>query len=922
MSDKNSTDNDDLLVTIGNHFLNFGHLYSLLIIFVFTIYTRLEGFQSLKKENGWLFLGNDSWYHFRATMYSVINYPSQIGFDPKTGYPNGASNGTFGTMFDFVHATAALIVGLGDPSVETVRLILIVSSPILSGLVVLVTYKLAKYVTGSRLAAVFSALILALIPGTFYQRGIAGFAQHHIAETLLLLCSLYFTMKALDYAQDNYVIVDVFKNNELRSIKGWFGYIGLATLFTTFYFLTWPPAVMYFGLVGITGLLYAVIAYNDNTTIEPTLITVTTLTGLMTLVIGLQTPSGFSIGSTSLLHLAISVVSFGTNLFLLVFNRYCQTNNWSYRRFLGSVSGLGIISVISVGILQPRVFEGIFSQIIRLLGNPFGLGSENTQTIAEERTTSIIELIITQYGLMMVVAFAGAFWIISRMYQRRQNREGYSSRLLLTVVFWFMLIISVRTIRFNYYLAPFIAIFASIALVLIIEFIGVPKVPTDIGAYHVLGLTLIIFLFIPVLVVPIQSAPVYQDVNYDGQLQGYEQWEGPLEWMNENTPNDGVGMYEPADSSYDYNDETYGVMSWWDYGHWITVTGERTPVANPFQQNAQEASQFLLAQNPEEAEQVMNELGENANEENASAKYVAIDWQMASPLSKFSAIAEFNEDIDLDDTATYYYQTRPGERAQVSFAQRKQAYYESMIGRLFVGHGSAMEASSKTIEYNTRSGIRTIQPQTEPIVDHGTPEAAEEYASNRTEISRGGFGEPRERVEALEQYRLVKSAQGRLYGTGVYGSELRQMLQSSGQGLGDSSESASNLINDNPSTVKIFERVEGANINGSGYEPNEQYTVSVEVLDPVLQKATQANREAYNVTFEYTQRVTTDSDGTFTATVPYSTTGYSDVEYPPEVRGSEQYSVINSNGTVVSEFDVPEEAVIEDNNPITVESSE
>ena len=34
-----------------------------------------------------------------------------------------------------------------------------------------------------------------------------------------------------------------------------------------------------------------------------------------------------------------------------------------------------------------------------------------------------------------------------------------------------------------------------------------------------------------------------------------------------------------------------------DYGHWITTLGERIPTANPFQQNARQAANFLLVPN-------------------------------------------------------------------------------------------------------------------------------------------------------------------------------------------------------------------------------------------------------------------------------------------------------------------------------------
>jgi len=65
--------------------------------------------------------------------------------------------------------------------------------------------------------------------------------------------------------------------------------------------------------------------------------------------------------------------------------------------------------------------------------------------------------------------------------------------------------------------------------------------------------------------------------------------------MAENTPEEGA--FSRSDSGLESTtaptrkrtttttrEGEYGVLSWWDYGHWITTIGERIPNANPFQQ--------------------------------------------------------------------------------------------------------------------------------------------------------------------------------------------------------------------------------------------------------------------------------------------------------------------------------------------------
>ena len=75
----------------------------------------------------------------------------------------------------------------------------------------------------------------------------------------------------------------------------------------------------------------------------------------------------------------------------------------------------------------------------------------------------------------------------------------------------------------------------------------------------------------------------------------------PVTYANpDGDPLDYYGQYDRT-GDFEYPEGAYGVLSWWDYGHWITGEGERIANANPFQQNVREAADFLLAQDEEEA---------------------------------------------------------------------------------------------------------------------------------------------------------------------------------------------------------------------------------------------------------------------------------------------------------------------------------
>ncbi len=158
------------------------------------------------------------------------------------------------------------------------------------------------------------------------------------------------------------------------------------------------------------------------------------------------------------------------------------------------------------------------------------------------------------------------------------------------------------------------------------------------------------------------------------------------------------GTYEYTDD-FDYPDGAYGVMSWWDYGHWITVLGERIPNANPFQGGATEAANYLLAEDEQQAESVLTSMGDDG--EGADT---AVDWSMAETNGnlngKFFAPATFADGVEPGDYySRMYIQSQDGAR-QITFQQ--QAYYETMTARLYRFHGSAAEPQPIVVDWENK----------------------------------------------------------------------------------------------------------------------------------------------------------------------------------------------------------------------------
>jgi len=281
---------------------------------------------------------------------------------------------------------------------------------------------------------------------------------------------------------------------------------------------------------------------------------------------------------------------------------------------------------------------------------------------------------------------------------------------------------------------------------------------------------------------------------------------------------------------FEYPDTAYGVMSWWDYGHWIETIGHRMPNANPFQagiggrrgsieeENMPGASTFFTAPSEEEATAVLEAV--HPDPDKAGARYIVSDIEMASLLHgkvnpKFSAMATWT----LDDEG-YYAQYQVGANSQILPTMR---YYNSMESRLHFFDGNG-----------------------------------------------------------LKQYRLVHESWAGQSDEAAY-KQIYNLFY------------GGSIPETDTGYVKIFEYVKGAKITGTT-SPNETVNINTIILT------------GQGRTFDYSQSTTSDSEGRYEFTVPYSTEGPIPGETQFDTAPSGPYVV--SYGDATKEVRVSEEAVL------------
>ena len=128
--------------------------------------------------------------------------------------------------------------------------------------------------------------------------------------------------------------------------------------------------------------------------------------------------------------------------------------------------------------------------------------------------------------------------------------------------------------------------------------------------------------------------------------------------IEDSTSGLGIEHFENQVSTvpFDYPGTAYGILSWWDYGHWLQVIGERLVNANPFQfgvggrrgsiddEMIPGAAPFFVAETEEAATKYLKDIDPRADK--IGARYIVTDIEMTSGLSKFQAMVAWTLDTE------------------------------------------------------------------------------------------------------------------------------------------------------------------------------------------------------------------------------------------------------------------------------------
>ncbi len=743
------------------------------------------------------FRGTDAWYHMRLVNNLIHHFPHRIFFDPYTFYPHGGMVG-WPPFFDWLVAGVIWLVGLGSPSQHTIDLVGAYIPTILGTLTIIPVYFIGKELF-NRWVGLLSAALVVILPGEFLNRSLLGFTDHHVAESLFTTVTILFLILAVKTAREREVSFAHLLNKNWAVITKPLIYILLAGIFLGIYLLTWIGALLLVFIIFSYIVIQFLIDHLKGKSTDYLCI-IGTLTFLVASIISLPL-LGQTWGST--IQHASLVIAIVTPLVLSGISRLMTSKAIKPIYYLPAIFGLAGIGFAAFYIINPSLLHSMLGKfsVFTPAGAHMTILEVHPLLFPYDRFSWDIAWL--NFTTTFFISFLSVGWLIYR-----NIREESADKTLFLVWSIVMLAAVLGQRRFSYYYAINAALLTGYFSWRILDFAGLKKLLVPPAAVvevvkkakkkrrkteararektlrqrraawtKVLAAGVVIFflVFFPCVGLP-GIKPHTMAFGHPIKLFGHpielrikltqplarepalidHAWYNSLLWLKDNTPEpfadpDSYYALYPPRLSFEYPETAYGVLSWWDYGHWITYVAHRIPNSSPLgQTNAAKVARFFTAQDEGSANQIIDKLG---------SKYVIIDYAM--PTTKFYAMPQFIGGSPDDFHGTYYVPQEGGELKPVSFFY--PSYYCSTVVRLYNFNGNAAvpsENSTIVISWEGKTSKEGVQYR-EVINSWSFPsyEEAKAYILSQ-ESGKYVIGNPDPFVtpvalEKMEHYKLV-----------------------------------------------------------------------------------------------------------------------------------------------------------------------
>ncbi len=668
----------------------------LLAAFALSLYLRtVMPYDSVFRNGVVAFASDDAVFQMRLVENTLYNFPHRIIYDVFTIYPYGSTI-HWGPLFTQMIAALSLIAGMGSYNMQTVNLIGAYFPAVLGALVVIPVYYIGKHFV-NRSTGLLAAFMIAVLPGQFFSRSTLGFTDNHVAEVLFSTATIAFFILSVKSGREKNITFSGLNLREKSVIYSIFAGVMLAA-----YQLSWPGAPFFAMIISIFILFQYILDDIKGRSTDYLAVAAIPmfLINLIFVLPYFDSLRGFAPTMYSWFHIAVPLAGMLLPIVLSIISREIKKRGYTSYYYPISLGGFFALGILIMKVILPDMYN----TVVVIPGYIFKVHTGGTATIAE--ASSIFE----RPGMLWSNFPVTGFWqkddfvlwfIVAVLFVigYRIARKQRPADMLFLVWSIVMLLAIYGQNRWAYYFAVNVAIivgYAGSALSEKILKFGGWGWQVDKNFLKNIGFSNVLSLFLVVMLLLFFAYPAFSETytkysrwgGGDPSGGGFSEWYETLSWMRYSTPDPGMDyltIYDkPKNSTYPYPETSYGVMSWWDYGHVITYWAHRIPNANPFQggigggeSHNPGAASFLTAKTEEEASNVLYALG---IEGKPGARYVVSNAYMAYEIMQVFGI--WNED--------YGYYTRI-QTSQGYQDVPSMKYYENMEAKLHIFDGSGLK---------------------------------------------------------------------------------------------------------------------------------------------------------------------------------------------------------------------------------------
>ncbi|MCS7138989.1 MAG: hypothetical protein NZ873_02930, partial [Crenarchaeota archaeon] len=495
----------------------------------------------------------DPWWHYRSAEYIMKNgIPAFLQWiDYMSWYPygrNAAASTPIGLPLAAVFLHFVLnTIGISMTLLETT----VIFPSFVSVIAVITMFFLGRDLSGEDWVGLLAMLFLAA-NGSFIDRSHLGFFKHECLGIPLIALSSYIYLKSIKTKDMNRVFI----------------YSVLSGLVLGYLCITWTAYVYMVGLVAIFSTLLA--PFVDRDTVDRIMIAYALTIGI-SILIAIQLPRPGESAVFSVYYIAV-IAGFVAILTMGLLKRVERSLTFPV---LIGFSALVISTMIFV--LNTNMFSSLMGKLLAVINPAARFEQPIVESVAEHRMSTWYYL-FSDHGLLLMLFAIG---IVSSLL-----RGDTVSKVFIVSAGLSSLYFANMMVRIGLVLSPFLSFISAIGCYSLINHsypmvLESIKVGRKVAPTRRIGLWSLLFSAILVFYM------AFHGVNTGIGVYGFSRGdrEGPSHMEGEGStslPTSSIpGQYPFPDwiealTWIRYNTPPGSVvLSWWDYGYWITTLGER-----------------------------------------------------------------------------------------------------------------------------------------------------------------------------------------------------------------------------------------------------------------------------------------------------------------------------------------------------------